>query len=158
MLSGLIDKMRRASSSSASVDSMVGIIALMKAFVILEERPITLIVAGSWQYRLASYLRANYKIRTGPVGHFIWPVAHVLLVSLTIHRRRFTRKEQRNNNYNKSSWEVWAGQIGEPPAGCSKWHPSKAAGSGATEAYPRGYVAGRHTTENAAGGHFQHPA
>jgi hypothetical protein len=28
---------------------------------------------------------------------------------------------------------------------------TKAAGSGATEAYPRGYVARRHTTENAAG-------
>lgn len=29
---------------------------------------------------------------------------------------------------------------------------SKAAGSGATEVYPLGYVAGRHVTENAAGG------
>jgi hypothetical protein len=27
----------------------------------------------------------------------------------------------------------------------------------ATEAYPLGYVAGRHTTENAAGGAFQQP-
>jgi len=30
---------------------MVGMIALMKALVILEERPVTLIVAGSWQWR-----------------------------------------------------------------------------------------------------------
>ena len=36
--------------------------------------------------------------------------------------------------------------------------PSKAAGSGATEAYPRGYVARRHTTENDAGGFFQQPS
>ena len=41
--------------------------------------------------------------------------------------------------------------------GCSKRPSSKAAGSGATEAYPRGYVAGRHTTENDAGGLFQQP-
>src|SRR6185503_1589591 len=27
-------------------------------------------------------------------------------------------------------------------AGCSKWHPSKAAGSSATEAYPRGTLQG----------------
>jgi hypothetical protein len=32
--------------------------------------------------------------------------------------------------------------------------PSKAAGSGATEAYPQGYVAGRRATKNAAGGPF----
>lgn len=35
--------------------------------------------------------------------------------------------------------------------------PSKAAGSGATEAYPQGYVAGRRATENASGGRFQQP-
>lgn len=34
---------------------------------------------------------------------------------------------------------------------------SKAAGSEATEAYPRRYVARRHTTENAAGCLFQQP-
>jgi hypothetical protein len=42
--------------------------------------------------------------------------------------------------------------------GCSKRPSSKAAGSGATEAYPRGYVARRHTTENAAGCLFQQPS
>lgn len=35
--------------------------------------------------------------------------------------------------------------------------PSKAAGSGTTEAYPQGYLAGRRATENAAGGRFQQP-
>jgi len=35
--------------------------------------------------------------------------------------------------------------------------PSRAAGSGATEAYPQGYVAGRRASENAAGGCFQQP-
>ena len=35
---------------------------------------------------------------------------------------------------------------------------SKAARSGATEAYPRGYVARRHTTENDAGDLFQQPS
>jgi hypothetical protein len=43
------------------------------------------------------------------------------------------------------------------PLGCSKRPSSKAAKSGATEAYPRGYVAGRHRTENDAGGLFQQP-
>lgn len=43
------------------------------------------------------------------------------------------------------------------PSGCSKRSSSKAARSGATEAYPRGYVARRHTTENDAGGLFQQP-
>lgn len=42
--------------------------------------------------------------------------------------------------------------------GCSKRSSSKAAGNGATEAYPRGYVARRHTTESAAGGLFQQPS
>ena len=36
-----------------------------------------------------------------------------------------------------------------------KTFSSKAAGSGATEAYPWGYVARRRATENAAGGCFQ---
>jgi len=44
------------------------------------------------------------------------------------------------------------------PSGCSKRPSSKAAGSGATEAYPRGYVARRHRTENDAGGLFQQPS
>src|SRR5215831_18253963 len=35
--------------------------------------------------------------------------------------------------------------------------PRKAAGCPATEAYLLRYVAGRWTTENEAGGHFQHP-
>jgi hypothetical protein len=43
------------------------------------------------------------------------------------------------------------------PRGCSKRLSSKAARNGTTEAYPRGYVARRHTTENAAGGLFQQP-
>ena len=59
------------------------------------------------------------------------------------------------------------------PAGCSKWHPSKAAGSSATEAYPWGTLQGdgrlrttpgkrrvsaRRGWAGEKGGHFQHPA
>src|SRR5687768_12505839 len=40
--------------------------------------------------------------------------------------------------------------------GCSKRGWSKAAGSRATETYSFRYVAGRHATENAAQGRFQH--
>src|SRR5262249_42801106 len=44
------------------------------------------------------------------------------------------------------------------PAGCSKRSSSKAAGSMAAEAYPLGYVAGRHAAENEAGRRFQRHA
>jgi hypothetical protein len=37
---------------------------------------------------------------------------------------------------------VWAGEQENTLAGCSKWHPSKAAGSSATEAYPWGTLQG----------------
>ena len=108
MLSGLTDKMRRASSSSASVGSMVGIIALMKAFVMLEERPMTLIVAGAGSIGFASYLRANYKIRTGRVGHFIL-ASRACRARLTClaHNSPTTvhAQEQRNSNYNRNVHE-----------------------------------------------------
>jgi len=42
-------------------------------------------------------------------------------------------------------------------AGCSKRPSGEAEKSGVTEAYPRGYVARRHRTENDAGGLFQQP-
>jgi hypothetical protein len=62
-------------------------------------------------------------------------------------RRKWTRARERSQ---KPLWVVVFG-------GCSKMPSSKAAGSGATEAYPRGYVAGRRTTENESGGLFQQP-
>jgi hypothetical protein len=51
MSSGSISRIRSASNSSSSVGWIVGIIALTKELVILEDRPRTLIGVGSWQHR-----------------------------------------------------------------------------------------------------------
>ncbi len=48
---------------------------------------------------------------------------------------------QRISNYNRSAHEKCGlGKQENTPAGCSKWHPSKAAGESKPEAYPQGYV------------------
>ena len=50
---------------------------------------------------------------------------------------------QRISNYNRSAHEKCGlGKQENTHAGCSKWHPSKAAGSSATEAYPCGTLQG----------------
>jgi len=46
---GSMRRIRSASNSSASVGSITGIIALMNALVTLDDLPVTVIAAGSWQ-------------------------------------------------------------------------------------------------------------
>ena len=53
-------------------------------------------------------------------------------------------QDQRINNYSNyirnAHEKCGLGQQENIPAGCSKWHPSKAAGESKPEAYPQGYV------------------
>ncbi len=61
------------------------------------------------------------------------------------HVSRLTSSNRLRENYCGTGEIQWSPRLGQQEntlAGCSKWHPSKAAGSSATEAYPWGTLQG----------------